>query len=58
MSPEEVRELAATLRVRFFFSPEYTSCKGCQQVIWAGDPVCIDQALTGQRHEDCADDHH
>lgn len=57
MTAERVRELAAILRVKFFFANEYTTCTSCKGEIWADDTVCIDQAGTGLIHEDCDDQH-
>lgn len=53
MNEAQVRELAATLRVKFFFAKDYAACTGCGQDIIPDDTVCIDDAGTGLRHEDC-----
>jgi hypothetical protein len=50
---QRIRELAATLKVKFFFANSYATCTGCGKEIWADDTVCIDTAGTGLRHEDC-----
>lgn len=55
MNEAQVRELAATLRVKFFFAKDYAACTGCGQDIIPDDTVCIDDAGTGLRHEDCED---
>ena len=57
MNAEQLAQLAATLRVKFFFANDYSTCTVCQQDIWFDDTVCIDQAGTGLRHEDCDDQH-
>lgn len=50
---QRVRELAATMRVKFFFANSYATCTGCGAEILPDDTVCVDQAQTGLRHEDC-----
>lgn len=57
MNEQAVRELAAVLRVKFFFAKDYSACTGCGAEIVPDDTVCIDAAGTGLRHEDCADEH-
>jgi hypothetical protein len=58
VTAEQVRALAGSLKVKFFFANEYTTCTACGGEIWFDDTVCIDQAGTGLRHEECPDDHH